>query len=99
MSGHVNDQEFENAYEVNLERIQSIADEAGYVLNPDEERVKKVMGLMTRNHLEFGAYYCPCKQSHPLNPDQDILCPCPTLEEEVAKEGHCFCRLFCAPSR
>ena len=27
--------------------------------------------------LEFGKYYCPCKQSHPPDPEKDVLCPCP----------------------
>jgi len=81
-------------YEENLERIKGIAGEKGYALNADEERVKKVVGLMTRNYLEFGKFYCPCKQSHPLNPEEDVLCPCPTLEEEVSTNGHCYCRLF-----
>jgi ferredoxin-thioredoxin reductase catalytic chain len=86
----------EKDYETNLQRITGIAEEKDYVLNADEERVKKVVGLMTRNYLEFGKYYCPCKQSHPLDLEKDVLCPCPDLEEEVAKEGHCYCRLFYA---
>jgi ferredoxin-thioredoxin reductase catalytic chain len=85
---------FDREYAANLGRVQTIGRDKGCVLNPDEERVKKVVGLMTRNYLEFGKYYCPCKQSHPLDPEQDVLCPCPTLEDEVAKEGHCYCRLF-----
>ncbi len=81
-------------YEANLRRVKGVAGEKGYALNADEERVKKVVGLMTRNYLEFGKYYCPCKQSHPLEPEKDVLCPCAELEEEVAKDGHCYCRLF-----
>ncbi|MGQ9535538.1 MAG: ferredoxin-thioredoxin reductase catalytic domain-containing protein [bacterium] len=23
-----------------------------------------------------------------------MLCPCPTLDEEVKKDGHCYCDLF-----
>ncbi len=82
------------AYEENLKRIKQIAERKGYRLNNNPERVKKVVGLMTMNHNEFKKYYCPCKQSEPLDPNKDVLCPCPTLDEEVKKDGHCFCKLF-----
>jgi len=81
-------------YNENLERIKNIAEEKGFILNPDEERVKKVVGLMTMNFKEYNKYYCPCKQSHPLDPTKDVVCPCSTLEQEVNKDGHCYCRLF-----
>ena len=81
-------------YNNNLQRVEKLAASNGHQLNPDEERLKKVVGLMTMNFLEFGKYYCPCKQSHPLDPDKDLLCPCAELEDEVTKDGHCFCQLF-----
>lgn len=83
-----------DAYNKNIKRIGKLAESKGYILNPDEERVKKVVGLMTMNFNEFGKYYCPCKQSHPLDPNKDALCPCPQLPEEVIKDGNCYCRLF-----
>ena len=83
-----------DAYNINLARIQDIAAEKGFMLNPDEERVKKVVGLMTMNHNSHAKYYCPCKQSHPLEPEKDILCPCPELDAEVSTDGNCFCKLF-----
>lgn len=82
----------------NIERVRKVGEELGYVLNPDMERTLKVANLLARNFAEYGKYYCPCKQSHPLNPDKDVLCPCTTVHEEVAREGHCFCRLFFAPA-
>ena len=78
----------------NLDRIRRIAESQGFILNPDEERLMKVVGLMTMNFNEFGKYYCPCKQSHPLDPDKDVLCPCSELKDEVTKDEHCFCKLF-----
>ena len=83
-------------YNENLARIMEIAHDNGYILNPDQERVKKVVGLMTMNYNEFGKYYCPCKQSHPLDPAKDILCACPPLADEIERDGHCFCKLFWA---
>ena len=81
-------------YNDNLTRIQELAEKNGYILNPDDERLKKVVGLMTMNHNEFGKYYCPCKQSHPLNIENDVLCPCEPWEEEIVNDGMCFCKLF-----
>ena len=81
-------------YNENLARVNKIAQENDYDLNPDQERLQKVVGLMTMNHNEFGKYYCPCKQSHLLDPQKDILCPCPPLADEVKNDGCCFCKLF-----
>jgi len=81
-------------YTKNLSRIQILAAEKGYILNPDENRVKKVIGLMTMNHTAHAENYCPCKQSHPLDPNKDVICPCPELDTEITKDGHCFCKLF-----
>ena len=82
---------------VNIERARKVGAELGYVLNPDIERTLKVSNLLARSFAEFGKYYCPCKQSHPLDPAKDVLCPCPTLADEITKDGHCFCRLFFKP--
>ena len=81
-------------YEDTLQRVSVIAEKSGYILNPNGERVKKVVGLMTENFVQTGKYFCPCKQSHPLNPEVDVLCPCPTWKEEIKEVGHCFCDLF-----
>jgi len=82
-------------YERNLQRLRTIAQERELVLNPDEARVEKVVGLMTENYTAVGQYVCPCKQEHkPPVKGADTLCPCPEMMDEVAKDGHCFCRLF-----
>lgn len=82
-------------YEKNLARVETIAKEKGLVLNPDKARVQKVVGLMTDNYSAVGEYVCPCKQQYkPPVKGQDILCPCPQIDKEVADDGHCFCRLF-----
>lgn len=84
----------DDVYKANYARLKAFADEKGYVFNSDLERTNKVVGLMTRNYREFGKYYCPCKQSHPLDTKTDTLCPCPTVDEEIIQEGNCFCKLF-----
>ena len=81
-------------YNENLVRVQALADDKGYVLNQDEKRVKKVVGLMTMNDNEHNEYYCPCKQSHPLDPEKNVTCPCTEWQDEIRKDGYCFCKLF-----
>lgn len=82
------------AYNKNLARVHALAAGKGYIVNTDGERLKKVVGLMTMNYNAHAEYYCPCKQSHPLDPQKDVICPCPEIETEIAKDGYCFCRLF-----
>ncbi len=86
--------EEDEAYISNLVRLEKNAVKNGYILNPDKERLNKVVGLMTRNFREFGKYYCPCKQHHPLDPETDPLCPCEELHEEITENGHCTCKVF-----
>jgi ferredoxin-thioredoxin reductase catalytic subunit len=81
-------------YDTTLRRARDLADESGWILNPDVERLQKVVGLMTMNHNETGRYFCPCKQSHPLDTARDVTCPCQDLSAEMQADGHCFCRLF-----
>ncbi len=86
--------EEDGAYKENYNRLAEVAKANGLIFNPDRERENKVIGLMTRNFKEFGKYYCPCKQQHPLNPETDPLCPCKEIDEEIVKDGHCYCKLF-----
>ncbi len=83
--------------QINLDRARKVGEKFGLVLNPDLERALKVANGLARNFAEYGKYVCPCKQSHPLNPEKDVVCPCPTLMEEIARDGHCHCRLYYRP--
>ncbi|HID31929.1 MAG TPA: hypothetical protein EYP24_00940 [bacterium (Candidatus Stahlbacteria)] len=79
------------------EFVDHIARNSGYVLNTNLDWVNQVIGLMSGNYLRYGKYYCPCKQSHPLDPEKDPVCPCPDLKTEIENDGHCHCRLFFRP--
>lgn len=78
----------------NIERARKVGVKRGYVLNSDTKRVRKIANLLVQNEEQFGKYYCPCKQSHPLDPAKDPVCPCEGLDEEVARDGHCHCWLL-----
>jgi len=81
-------------YQSLLDKVTELARRNGYALNPDQERVEKVVGLMTENLVASGKMFCPCKQSHPLNSKVDVTCPCPEWKADIERDGHCFCRLF-----
>lgn len=79
----------------NRQRLEKIAKKKGYILNPNEHWVTEIITLMTNNYDKQGKYICPCKQQFPPDPDKDVVCPCPTIDQEVDKNGFCHCRLFC----
>ncbi|MGD2295421.1 MAG: ferredoxin-thioredoxin reductase catalytic domain-containing protein [Candidatus Aminicenantes bacterium] len=81
-------------YQRSVARLEKVAAKKGYVFNPNADWVKQVIRLMTDNRIETGEYYCPCKQHHPPDPENDVTCPCPTSDEEVERDGYCHCRLF-----
>lgn len=79
----------------NHQRLLAIAAERGYTLTSDIARRNKVIDLMATNYEACGEWLCPCKQTtRPPQPGIDVLCPCPTLEAEIAANGSCHCRLF-----
>ena len=85
-------------YDKNLSRLRNTAKENGLVLNPDAERLQKVVGGMTENFKKHGDYFCPCKRKNdPPVTGEDTLCPCSEMANEIEKDGHCFCKLFFTP--
>jgi ferredoxin-thioredoxin reductase catalytic subunit len=83
-------------FDENLERIKKIAVARKLVLNPDEEKIQKVIGQMTENYNRYGYNFCPFKQQNkiPLK-GEDVICPCSELDEEIEETGECSCQLFC----
>ncbi len=74
---------------------EKYAESMGFKLNPNKAIVEgTIKGLMARKE-EFGEPYCPCrKMSGVKEEDELIICPCAYHEEEIEKDGHCFCNLF-----
>lgn len=85
----------DKAYADNYERLKKICEKKGLIFNPNQDWIEQVIKLMANNQKQYGKYYCPCKQHYPVDTKEDIVCPCPTLEQEIADDGCCHCRLFC----
>lgn len=87
----------QDTYNKNLLRLTEIATATGVILNSDQQRVEKVVGLMANNYDLVGEWVCPCKQSvKPAQKGKDVECPCPEWLDEINKMGHCHCKLFFA---
>ena len=69
--------------------------EKGFKLNPDEKALDRVFKGLVRNHLKFGAQYCPCRvKSGDKEKDKAIICPCIYHEKEIEEQGSCHFNLF-----
>ena len=86
---------WQTAYDTNLARLEQVAQDMGLTLNPDRAWVQKVVEPMTVNFEKHGDYFCPCKQQNdPPVKGTDPVCPCPDIQDEIARAGHCLGRLF-----
>jgi len=66
-----------------------------WVLNPDKKVLDVVIQGLTLNEKKFGRRYCPCRlRSGDEERDWAIICPCRYHRDEIAKNGHCRCRLY-----
>ena len=64
-------------------------------LNPDQETVDSLITALVMRYEKKGDYYCPCRVvTDDAEQNRRIVCPCAFHEEEIARDGHCKCRLF-----
>ncbi|KUG19395.1 rubredoxin [hydrocarbon metagenome] len=90
----MNDDE-EKAIEELRSRLKKYARERGWVLNPDEKKLRVVLRGLIRNKARFGELYCPCRlRSGDPEKDRIIICPCIYHEDEIAQQDRCHCNLF-----
>jgi ferredoxin-thioredoxin reductase catalytic subunit len=67
----------------------------GFRLNPDGRIVEAIIDGLLRNEKKHGVRYCPCRLvSGKKEEDKKNICPCIYHKDEIAKDGHCHCRLF-----
>jgi len=66
-----------------------------YVLNPDPVTVEHVKAGLTRNLLQHGRWYCPCREvTGDAERDRENICPCPQHHDDIARDGVCECGIF-----
>lgn len=78
-----------------IKNYQEYAEKNGFKLNPNREVVERLIKGMLENEKKYGARYCPCRRITG-NPEEDKpkICPCQWHQEEIERDGHCFCWLF-----
>jgi ferredoxin-thioredoxin reductase catalytic subunit len=76
--------------------VGKVVDRFDLAFNPDPEVNETIIqGLARHQHLH-GRRYCPCFIIQ-FDKALDRICPCkPGLEEEIPRDGHCHCGIFCA---
>lgn len=78
-----------------IKNYQEYAQKNGFKLNPDKEIVERLVKGLLENEKKYRARYCPCRRITG-NPEDDKgkICPCYWHQEEIERDGHCFCGLF-----
>lgn len=71
------------------------AKENGFRLNPDQISVERVVSGLLANEIKHGQRYCPCRRLT-SDPEEDAkkICPCAYHQEELTRDGKCYCGLF-----
>lgn len=77
-----------------IEDLQQIAEDHGWILNPDDAQVEGILKGQNMLKQKFGEFYCPCYVNH----TEETVCPCVYSEEDVRKKGQCHCNLFHSPA-
>ena len=89
------DQALAQALEEVSRRAKRYAERGPYRLFPDEVVVRNLLAKMARNLVEHGKLYCPCRPvTGDPQTDRPNICPCRSHQEDIARDGHCECRLF-----
>ena len=86
----------EGAAREHVERmVQRYVARGHYQLNPDAATVEHVLVGLTRNLVDYGRCYCPCREVTG-DPERDRinLCPCPQHHADIARQGFCECGIF-----
>jgi len=85
----------DEAQELVRARIERYLRRSPYRLFPDEVVVESLITRLARNLLAHGRQYCPCRRvTGDRDADRRNICPCRTHHDEIARDGHCECRLF-----
>lgn len=76
-------------------RLQRYLRRSPYRLFPDEVLVRSLITRLARNLVVHGRQYCPCRKvAGDRDADRPKICPCRSHHQEIARYGHCECRLF-----
>ncbi len=76
-------------------RLRREAEDAGYLLNPDEQFARELLEGLLTNEDRFGYRCCPCRlPAGDAEADNDIICPCIYRDADLSEYGQCYCALY-----
>ncbi len=77
------------------DRLISIQEPQGYLLNPDPVVVHELLKGLLANKKRYGYMACPCRlATGDMEKDRDIICPCRYREPDIEEYGRCYCGLY-----
>ncbi len=75
--------------------MMKIADEEGYLFNPDSVELNDILDGLWENEHRYGYPSCPCRIAKGvLADDMDMICPCNYRDADVEEYGCCLCVLY-----
>ncbi|MCQ8893827.1 MAG: ferredoxin:glutaredoxin reductase [Methanolinea sp.] len=88
--------------EILVERVRALrkdAEAGGYILNPDDEFVRRLVKGICVNEKRYGYAACPCRlATGRRDEDRDIICPCDYRDADLEEHGACYCALYVSPA-
>lgn len=97
----INSPEFQQEFVKTEKFAHKVVERFGWVFNPDEEVVERVLKGLTNNKLQYGKYFCPCfvveEVDGKFKSVDNRICPCKqAIEKEIPEDGVCHCGIFCS---
>jgi len=90
-----NESEQKEKVEAFKKKSSEYAQGEGFRLNPDDKFLDMLVPGLVKHETEKGAPYCPCRPLEGNKEEDDKkICPCFWHREEIARDGHCKCKLF-----
>jgi ferredoxin-thioredoxin reductase catalytic subunit len=81
--------------EIMRKKVEEDAKKNGCYLNPDNEFLAKLLEGLIKNENRYGYPSCPCRlASGKIEYDNDIVCPCDYMDQDIEEYGCCYCCLF-----
>lgn len=97
----IHSKEFQEELKKTWDFVKKVNKNFSWVQNPEREINENIAIGLTRQKLTYGKRYCPCfAVSGDTKEEQkranNRVCPCkPAIEDEIPKDGKCFCGIFC----
>ncbi len=79
-----------------LDDFVSYQEDKSFILNPDKEKVERLIAGLVYNEEKHGLKFCPCRlTTGDREENLKLICPCDfKMQKTWAENGECWCSLF-----